>query len=265
MRINKLAIILLVILLLLFSGCKQQTSDIQEQQATSNTQESEYHDLAAEDPEVVEEYNPLMSILETVIAKLPEGAVERDDNRGLILDFNEDGNDELILTYGSINEKEQRLEVWTTQDGKPRLLWEETLFESAGDPVGGIRMVTKDQMTYLCIYSTNSGALGFENFQSLGNLDFYSPTYQTEKGLYCQHWLSYDFFGPDNRTPAPAESEPESRLVFDGTRCDIEMFQSWMAAFDEAGTSLLQVGGALNEPIGLSFPELSSALSSKTK
>lgn len=204
---------------------------------------------------------PLKTVVETVLAKLPAGKADDSFNRGLLLDFNEDGVDELLLTYCGVNSWEQRLEIWTVRDEKPVLLWEETLFENAGGPAGGVRMVTKGEAPYLCVYSTNFGARGIaDNGEFLGSLDLYSPTYQTGDGLYRQYWLSYDFFGPDNRTPSPDAQEPASHLVFDGQECTAEVFQDWMAAFDASGPSLLHVGGN-DGAVGMTLSELLTALS----
>ena len=254
------AVLFGLVLALLFSGCSHQAGDLQGQQEDFGTNESVLENPEASSEEA-EGRHPLISVVETVLAKLPEGTAEDDWNRGVILDFNEDGCDDLILTYCGVNDWEQRLEVWTTREETPLLLWEETLFERAGGPMGGVRMVTKGETPFLCIYSTAPGAKGLvSNWQFTGSLDFYSPTYQTEDGLYRQHWLSYDFFGPDNRTPVPDAPEAEPVLLFDGQHCTSEVFQEWMGVFDQSAPSILQVGGAMGEPVGMKFTEIKAIL-----
>lgn len=277
MTSHRTAVILSVLtLILLFSACQEPAYETQGPQVVSNVSEVQSPPVISETPPVLEDApsapapdeapeeteHPLMGVLKTVTAKLPEGTSENDYNRGLILDFNEDNVDELLLTYRGVNQTEQRLEIWTVRDGKPALLWEETLFECVEGPVGGIRMVTKDEVPYLCIYRANFGARGIaDNCQFMGSLDFYSPTYQTAEGLYRQYWLAYDFFGPDDRTPAPDEPEPDSYIVFDGQDCSDDVFQAWMAAFDQSAPSILQVGGFTDGSAGMRFSDLTAALS----
>lgn len=161
--------------------------------------------------------------------------------------------------YEAVAGMEQRVEVWTDEDGRPRLLWENKLYDTAGGPRGGVKWMEMDGVTYLCVYESNYNGRGIrDNSCFTGSLHCFSPGYWTEEGLYQQQRLSYDFYGPDNRTPDPDPGERESWLIESGQHCTVEKFQKWMAAFDQSQDILLHVGD--ENAVGASLEETARVL-----
>ena len=268
---KKLACLLALALLLGCAACSApaETAADPEQTAAepAGTETTEAPDEAAEtttpeaseaaapaEPEDAEAPSALARVLEIVLAKARAGDPYDLWDRAVLTDLNGDGADELLVTYQTADNMEQRLEIWTDEDGAPRLLWEAGLFQAAGGPQGGVKWLEKDGAVYLCVYESNYGSRGSGNFT--GSLRCFSPTYWTEDGIYRRHRMSYDFFGSDDRTPDPQAAD--NWLVFDSTACTVEEFQAWMAAFDQAEEVLLHVGG--EDMVGMTLEETAAAL-----
>ena len=201
----------------------------------------------------------LARVMEIVLAKAKATRSWDFCNRAALVDLNGDGSDELLVSYETVAGMEQRVEVWTDEDGRPRLLWENELYDAAGGPKGGVKWMEMNGVTYLCIYESNYNGRGIgDNGCFTGSLDCFSPGYWTEQGLYMQLWLSYDFYGPDNRTPDPDPGERESRLIEAGQHCTVEEFQEWMAAFDRSQDILLHVGD--ENAVGMTLEETARVL-----
>jgi hypothetical protein len=201
----------------------------------------------------------LARVMEIVLAKAEGTDPYGIWNRAALVDLNGDGTEELLFTYQTMDEMEQRLEIWTEEDGEPRILYDRNLFIPAGGPRGGVKWMEMNGVTYLCIYESNYGGRGLQgNSNFTGSIQCFSPGNWDELGLCEQYRMSYDFYGPDNRTPDPDPQEPESLLWNRGAEMTVEQFQAVMAAFDQSQDILLHVGD--EPPVGASLEETARAL-----